>query len=108
MSQETSGGHKLAGYFNGGAITFAAPQSVTVGSTSTAIVAANPNRKYLALCNISDETMYLAFGNTAEQTKGMPVYTAGTLEWMGPYVFTAAVNGICASGSKTICYIEGY
>jgi len=105
---QNSSGHKAPQDYNGANITFAAPAAVTVANTTTAAVAENSNRKYLSVTNDSDEVMYLAFGNNAEMNKGLRLNAnGGTLEWIGPNIFTGALNAICASGSKTLIYQEG-
>lgn len=101
-------GQKPPSHYQGGSITFNAPGATTIGSSSTAGVAANPNRKYLAVCNDSDETMYLSFTEDAEMNKGIRLNAnGGTLEWIGPGIFQEVLNAICASGSKTLTYQEG-
>lgn len=78
--------------------------SVTVGSSTTEIAAANLKRIELVLVNDSSETIYLGIGASAVMNKGVRLNANG-----GSYVernSTAAINGICSSGSKNICVVE--
>lgn len=101
-------GYKPPSDYNGSSITFNSPGATSIAATTTEAVSANPNRKYLAVCNDSDETMYISFGEDAEMNKGIRLNAyGGTLEWIGPQVFQAALNAICASGTKTLTYQEG-
>ena len=78
--------------------------SVSVGATSTAVLVANSDRIEAILCNDSDEVMYLGFGNDAVMNKGTRLN-----RWGGTIIvvaFVGAVNAICASGSKNLCYSE--
>ena len=103
MSNTT--GIKDPAEYNGGELNFSAPQNVTVGSSTTAVVAANNNRKYLAITNISDESIFIAWGNDAEQNKGeMLSANGGTRNWVNPP--TNPLNAICASGSKILSFQE--
>lgn len=81
--------------------------SVTVGNTSTAVIAAQARHSGAILTNDSDEAMYLAIGANAEMNKGIRLNANGgsiTLnEDMGP---GDGVWGICASGGKNLCYQE--
>lgn len=101
-------GLKAPNNYGGSNITFGVASNATIGATTTAAVSANLDRKYLAVCNDSDETMYLSFGSAAIMNKGIRLNGyGGTLEWIGPSLFTAALNAICASGSKVLTYQEG-
>lgn len=72
-----------------------APTNVSVGLTSTAIVATNSLRKGLNLCNISFGTISISFGsNAAVLYSGITLGPGGTF-WMDATDFTiAAVNAI--------------
>jgi hypothetical protein len=88
----------------------------TVGSTSTALAAANRARKHLTITNLSDEKVFLSEGAAAEANKGIclaPVDASGNPVAAGRYatgenglLFLGAVNGICASGSKSVAIKE--
>lgn len=80
---------------------------VTVGSSSTAILAANPDRKSATIVNASDEVVYLQLGATA--VSGQGIYLAasgGAFNIDKNNLFTGAINGICASGGKVVTVTE--
>ena len=83
---------------------------VTISNASTPIVAANPRRQKLVLCNNSDEDMYLAPGALAAATQGVPVVSAGGA-WIDEpdrdgYLYKGIWTGICASGGKLLSVTE--
>jgi len=87
--------------------------SVSVGATSTLVMAANPLRTFLCITNVSDELVSLGFGAAAVANKGCPINakpTTGKCDRVimcGPAIFKGAIYGICASGSKTVATCEG-
>ncbi len=71
-----------------------APGIVAIGTSSTAVLAANPLRKGLSLVNMSFETISLAFGNAAVLYSGINLGPGGTF-WMEAYDFTTnTINAI--------------
>jgi hypothetical protein len=86
---------------------------VSVGNTSTLIVAANPLRTFLVITNLSNELCSLGLGLAAVANKGVPLNplpTTGpaiTRRSAAPAVFKGAVYGITASGTKNVAYCEG-
>jgi len=83
--------------------------SSTAGSSSTELVAANAARKYLAIVNDSDETVYISIGETAVVGKGIRLNAnGGSFEMDNSNLSFKAVNGICSSGDKNVTYQEGY
>jgi len=86
---------------------------ITIGATSTVIVAKNPLRRYLSIQNISDETVYIGIGVDAVANEGTQIPKVGT-DRVSSVEFTfgnsnlhnMAVNGICASGSKAVLVLE--
>jgi|TARA_R110000744_G_scaffold228_2_gene867 hypothetical protein len=104
----STNGQKPPAFYQGGSITFNTPASTTIAATTTAAIPANINRKYLTVTNDSDEVMYLAWGNAAVMNKGIRLNAAGGSEsFIGPSIFQAALNAICASGTKVLIYQEG-
>ena len=91
-----------------GGVTTGAVGSVTVGTTSTAILAADATRQYLKITNMADELVYLnVAGGAAESAKGIPLGKAGTEAPGDSYTAKGkpaqlAVYGICASGTKAV------
>lgn len=77
--------------------------AVTIGNTSTSVVASNATRKYLLLQNISDEDIFIKFGAAAVSNEGILIpANNGSYILEGKIISDQAVNGICASGSKTL------
>jgi hypothetical protein len=94
----------LSGYVNIGSTT---PQSVTVGTASTVVLAANPARQYAIIVNDSDEAIYLSLGNDAQLNKGIRLNASGgSYEILEENMFTGRVTAISTSGSKVLTYIE--
>ena len=79
---------------------------VTVGSATTAVLAASGKREYALIQNDSDEAMYLGIGTAAVLNTGVRLNANG-----GSYEISRnagnlvqdAINGICTSGSKVAC-----
>jgi len=92
---------------------FAEPNSlpadnVTIGNTTTEILAYNANRVYAAIVNDSDQDIYLAFGEAAVMNKGIRINAnGGSYEILIENLWLGTVNGICSSGSKNVCVVEG-
>lgn len=87
-----------------------AHSAVSVGSSSTAIVSANSERKYLLLINDSDETIYVKLGAAAVANEGIRLAASGgslELSVANGNLYAGAINGICASGGKTLLVTEG-
>jgi len=83
--------------------------AVSVGSASTLVLASNVNRKSAILINDSDEVIYLNLGGTAVSNTGIRINAAGGKFEMSKELgnlSTAAINGICASGTKNIIITE--
>jgi hypothetical protein len=90
------------------AITSVTHTAVTVGAATTAVAAANADRKWLLIINNSDETIYLKLGAAAVLNQGIRINAAGgALELTGGSIYVGAVNGICASGGKVALVTEG-
>jgi hypothetical protein len=81
---------------------------VTVGSSSTTILAANANRNFAVFVNDSDETIYLDLSGTAVINSGIRLNAnGGAYEINLANMYTGIVTGICSSGSKNITVTEG-
>lgn len=79
-----------------------------IGSTSTLVLSANSQRRFLFLVNDSDEAIYVSLGSAAVMNEGILLTAGGgalTLDiasmWLG------AIYAICASGSKNLTISEG-
>ena len=85
--------------------------NVSVGNTSTEVIAGSSGRQMLMLSNDSDETIYLAVGAAAVLNKGIRLNANGgsvTFEansLIGP-VLTKTINAICTTGTKNLCIFE--
>ena len=82
----------------------ATSSGVTVGNTSTQILAATSGRRYAVLTNDSSEDIYISLGATAEMNKGIRLNKrGGVLNISGFRPFKGQINGICSSGGMNIC-----
>ena len=84
---------------------------VDVAATSTAVIAASSNRKYIIFVNDSDTVMYLSFGGAAGLYTGVRVNANGGSYEMGLGFgnnFTGAVYAIHGgTGTKRLLINEG-
>jgi hypothetical protein len=85
------------------------PASQVVDSgTSTLIVAANYLRKYLAITNDSAVDMYISIGAPAIVHTGILLKAnGGSIVFGGETLVTGAVNGIAASATGNVTFVEG-
>jgi hypothetical protein len=85
--------------------------AVTVGNTSTAVLAASELRQYALFINDSDETLYLsADGTAAALNDGIRLNAAGGSYEMSVRqgnIAQAAVVGISTSGGKKLLVTVG-
>jgi len=82
---------------------------VSVGATSTPVLAANPNRKYARFINDSDTVIYLKIG-TAVLNEGLRLNAnGGMFEMTRPTgnLVLGAINGISSVGGKNLLVCEG-
>ena len=81
---------------------------ISVGSSSTEILASNSDRKIARIINDSDEIIYLAEGAIAVLNEGTRLNAnGGTYEINSTGLHKQAINGICTSGSKNVTIMEG-
>jgi len=81
--------------------------AVTIGATTTAVLATKPERKSATLVNDSDEVIYLALGGTAVMNQGIRLNAAGgSYEVNATNLYTGAISAICASGTKVLCVTQ--
>lgn len=82
------------------------PTGVSVGATTTPVLAANPNRTGLTLVNTSPNTISIAFGNAAVLNSGITLVPNGMFV-MDEFTFTTqAVNAIASLGSSNLSVQE--
>jgi len=83
---------------------------VSIGTTSTIIVDANPYRRKIVFVNNSDEDIYLAPGGAAISTYGIALKASGGSVTDEPdhggYIYKGPWFGICASGGKILSVTE--
>lgn len=77
---------------------------VTVGSSSTTVIASNANRKAVIIVNDSDETVYLKYGTGAAANSGIRLNASGGT--IREEMYTGVITGICASGGKVVTVTE--
>ena len=80
--------------------------TVEVGTTNTLIVARNTNRKALVLCNLSQKTVFLAFGEDAQMDAGLPLFKESRVIFGSNALMIEAVNGITDVGTAKVTCIE--
>ena len=82
--------------------------TVTITTTATKIVSANPNRQSLLLSNTSAGTVYLGADNTVTTANGLPLVQDGTLteDDGGSRMFMGEVWGIVGAGTSDLRYWE--
>ena len=88
--------------------TMNAEGAVSVGATSTVVLAANADREYACLVNDSDEAIYLGLGQAAGLNAGVRLNANGGSYEITTFGnrFTGSINAICASGGKNLTYTE--
>ena len=81
--------------------------SITVAVSTTAIIAANGQRRFAIIVNDSNEDIYLGLGEAAVLNKGIRLNAlGGSFTTDGTNLFTGAINGICVSGSNVVTFVE--
>ncbi len=84
------------------------PNSVSVGNTSTEIVAANTSRKWCVITNIGNRDIFVAIGQTALINKGIFLgRNGGSLLMDAGIMSIESVNGITTSGTSDVIFQEG-
>ena len=92
-------------------VSFSIRQTVvSVTTSSTVLIAANPNRKYLALMNNGAGAVTLSFDtNAAVAGSGWTLAASGGgITWEATGVPIQAINGITASGTSSVVVLEGF
>ena len=82
--------------------------TVTITTSATKIVTANPNRQSLILANTGTGTVYLGPDNTVTTANGTPLLQDGTLteDDGGSRMFMGDVWGVVATGTSDLRYWE--
>lgn len=88
-------------------LTGSAPNSASVSSASTVIVASNASRKGLSLINNGSRDCFIGIGTAALLNKGILLRANGGYWIMDRYTFTTqAINGIVTVSTTTILIQE--
>lgn len=91
--------------------TTPAHTSVNVTTNTTAVLAANANRKYALITNFSDTEIFLALGGNAVANIGIVLLSKGSsyeISAMAGNLYLGAINAIHAStGNKVVLVTEG-
>lgn len=88
-------------------LSSATNESVTVGTSTTAILAANGQRHYAAIINSGSYPVYLGIGAEAVANKG--IYLApsgGSYEINEQNLFIGAINGIAVGGDSNVTVVH--
>jgi hypothetical protein len=79
--------------------------SATIGASSATVVAANPQRVSVTLCNDhATQIVYLALGATAVANTGIRLNAAGGTITLTSY--TGIITGIATGASTVVTYSE--
>jgi hypothetical protein len=88
--------------------TPSAGASVSVGTSSTAVLGANAARQFLALCNDSANVIYVDLsGATAVASKGVRLNANGGAVLLDRYVPTSAIKAIASGAASVLTVQEG-
>lgn len=81
---------------------------VSVGTSTTQVLASNANRLYAAIVNDSDNEIYLALGASAVLSRGILLNpNGGSFEITSVNPFTGVINAICAVAAQVLTVVEG-
>jgi hypothetical protein len=79
--------------------------SVDALATSTTILAANTNRQYVRITNLSANDVFLGLGTTSIASKGISIAASSTYEINPLNLFKGAIYGV-ASATSTLLVVE--
>lgn len=80
--------------------------SVSVGTPSTAVLAANANRQYAVIQNVSSASMFLGFGAAAKNNNGFKLLANSSFTIDQTNLYKGAVNAISSAGAGTVVTVE--
>ena len=89
-------------------VNSATSTAVTVGNTSTSVLAANPDRKAVVLVNDSDTDIYVELSASATINEGVRLNAGGGSFRMdlSTGIYLGAISAIASAGSKNMTVIE--
>ena len=83
------------------------PRQRGVTTTSAEVLGDNPSRQGLVMVNLSDSTLYIAFGNSAVVGSGLPILPYGGGFTMNDYTFCKeSVEAIGTSAGQLLAIQE--
>lgn len=91
-------------------LSSASHTAVTIGSTTTPVLSANPKRRYVILINDSNEEIYIALGATATKNTGIRINANGGSFEMSRGIgnlYLGEIAGVSTSGNMTLLVTEG-
>ena len=81
---------------------------VPVGTTSTTVLSANPNRRLAVFVNDSDTVIYLSLSSTAALNEGIRLNANGGMYEINLMnLYTGEVSAISSADSKNLTVTEG-
>lgn len=83
------------------------PTQISVGTTSTELLAANPNRLYAHIINNTSNPVYLQYSSAAALNQGMKLSAGGFLFISGGDLYLGIVNAIALMPNQLIDVLEG-
>jgi hypothetical protein len=93
-----------------GSITTVTHSVATAGVATSAMLAANANRKYALIVNDSDTVIYIKIGAAAVLNQGIRINANGGSYEMSNAIGnlnTGAINGIASAAAKNVIVTEG-
>jgi len=98
----------MRGLLHAGKIGTMPSTGESVGTTSTLLLSANPDRVYALFTNESDTPAWLAFGENAVEHKGVYLAAAGGSYEVGwDNLWLGVINAIASADAKVIGVVEG-
>lgn len=88
-------------------LTPGTPTQIPVGTTSTELIAANPNRKYAHVVNNSGETIYIQYSVSAALNQGIKLPSSSFYTIESSNLWLGAINAIGVMANQLIDILEG-
>ncbi len=80
--------------------------TVTVGTSASLVLGANPSRRGMILANAGASTVYIGSDSSVTTSTGIPIVANGNLTDSGPRdLWKGDVYAICASGTVDFRYM---
>lgn len=88
-------------------ITPGYPTQISVGTASTQLFAANPNRRYVHIVNNTTETIYIQFQSAAALNQGIKMQPGSFYTLESTNLWLGTINAIGNLASQLIDVLEG-